>query len=636
MNKGDELFGTVYEKGEVIFRQGDSGDTMFIIQSGAVEVTRSSEGKDVVLAVLERGDFFGEMALLDNSPRSATVKAIQRSRLLPLNRQSLSSRARTDPAILLQVMASLIMRLEKTNRLLREVVHGSESLRRALVSDPTQRAYNGGDQVQPRTAYAEQRIQSLDPVKSLPGSEKEKQGVHEAPSVASQDFPFEIDQHACSCFEPGMDIFRQGDPGEFMYFVAEGLVEITQECEGDRFKLARLGPGDFFGEMALVTGGPRVANATAVEKTRLLAVNRDEFLAKVQIHPELGLFIVQSLISRLRSTNSAIENPRRALDVVRRALPPVLSRESKLRVAVLSLSSCGGCAASLLNDPEELHRLTDRVHIAYCPMLMDEENISEVTVAVVDGVARVKEDVEKLMEVRQKSKLLVAWGTCAVFGGIPAMANDYELETLIDNTYANALDPMAFYLAGETLTHGSAYADSGEGLLRHARKLSDFVRVDYHIAGCPPHPPILTSLVMELRGEPQSLGNKSIVCTDCPRRPSKSVLETLRVFPGAAMDSQTCLISLGSICLGFTTRGGCGAPCTTGGIPCWGCRGPSDAALKKLREGESFEELTLSALLKRCKLPQEALKGTVRDFRRKTVSSLGFHANFVKDSSRLR
>lgn len=134
MNKGEELFGNVYEKGEVVFRQGDPGDTMFIIQSGAVEVSRSEKGKEVVLALLERGDFFGEMALLDNDPRSATVKTIQRSRLLPLTRQTILSRVKDNPAVLMQVLTTLSLRIEKTNRMLREVVGKSESLRRALAS----------------------------------------------------------------------------------------------------------------------------------------------------------------------------------------------------------------------------------------------------------------------------------------------------------------------------------------------------------------------------------------------------------------------------------------------------------------------------------------------------------------------
>ena len=88
MSRGEELFGITYEKGETIFSHGDLGDTMYVIQSGAVEISRLQDGKKAVLALLDHNDLFGEMALVDNHPRSATATAISRSRLLPFTRTS--------------------------------------------------------------------------------------------------------------------------------------------------------------------------------------------------------------------------------------------------------------------------------------------------------------------------------------------------------------------------------------------------------------------------------------------------------------------------------------------------------------------------------------------------------------------
>ena len=94
MNHKEEIFGTVYERGSVVFRQGDTGEAMYVIQSGAVEISQMQAHREVVIALLEKGDFFGEMALIDTQPRSCTVTAIGRTRLLALTRHSLLERLR--------------------------------------------------------------------------------------------------------------------------------------------------------------------------------------------------------------------------------------------------------------------------------------------------------------------------------------------------------------------------------------------------------------------------------------------------------------------------------------------------------------------------------------------------------------
>jgi CRP-like cAMP-binding protein len=89
VSSGEEIFGRIFEKGDIVFRQGESGKNMYIIQSGSVEVSRRDEdGKESVLALLEKDDFFGEMAIMQDDKRSATIKALQHTRLLPLTRVS--------------------------------------------------------------------------------------------------------------------------------------------------------------------------------------------------------------------------------------------------------------------------------------------------------------------------------------------------------------------------------------------------------------------------------------------------------------------------------------------------------------------------------------------------------------------
>jgi hypothetical protein len=177
-----------------------------------------------------------------------------------------------------------------------------------------------------------------------------------------------------------------------------------------------------------------------------MPIKRDEFLDKIQKEPELALYILQVLIIRLRMILSCLEAPEKSMSVLVCSLPPPLKKKGPINTAIVSLSTCGGCPAVLLEDQKDLIKLLKKMNITYCPMLIDEVEFGEVEVSIVDGAVRCKEDVEKLMEARNKSRYLVAWGTCATFGGIPAFANQYELEELIEDSYGKTHDPFAYYL----------------------------------------------------------------------------------------------------------------------------------------------------------------------------------------------
>ena len=135
MDLGEELYGVVYERGEVVCRQGEKGDSFFIIQSGAVEVSRKDKDGDLVLALLEQGDFFGEMVLVDDYYRSATVKAIRKTRLLPLNKENFMVKLREDPGVSLHLIRSIARRIENTRKILRNKIEADESLRCTLPGD---------------------------------------------------------------------------------------------------------------------------------------------------------------------------------------------------------------------------------------------------------------------------------------------------------------------------------------------------------------------------------------------------------------------------------------------------------------------------------------------------------------------
>jgi uncharacterized membrane protein len=107
-----------YEVGEVIFRQGDEGSSLFVIEDGAVEISYGEGRARVVLATLFAGQYFGELSLFDGSPRSATATAAKRSRLVRLDRDDLVDFVNKNPAAALRIIAEMSDRLRQTNELM--------------------------------------------------------------------------------------------------------------------------------------------------------------------------------------------------------------------------------------------------------------------------------------------------------------------------------------------------------------------------------------------------------------------------------------------------------------------------------------------------------------------------------------
>ena len=106
----------VFRKSEVIFAEGSFGDEMYIVQSGAVNLIKQSAPGDALIGTINRGEFFGEMALVDNAPRSVSaVAAADHTRLLALNRDKFLFLVSHQPAFALTVMHILCQRLREMN-----------------------------------------------------------------------------------------------------------------------------------------------------------------------------------------------------------------------------------------------------------------------------------------------------------------------------------------------------------------------------------------------------------------------------------------------------------------------------------------------------------------------------------------
>jgi CRP-like cAMP-binding protein len=108
--KSGEL-GKEYKNGEIIIKQGESGNCMYVIQSGEVEVLRTNDGKEVQLAIRNAGDFFGEMALFSREVRSATVRALGDARVLTVDRKNLLNSIQKDPSLAFRIIETLSNRI---------------------------------------------------------------------------------------------------------------------------------------------------------------------------------------------------------------------------------------------------------------------------------------------------------------------------------------------------------------------------------------------------------------------------------------------------------------------------------------------------------------------------------------------
>lgn len=118
-----ERFKRTFPAGAVIFRQGDAGHDMFILQEGQVEISHEVGGERRRLALLEKGDFFGEMALLEDYPeRSATATALTSVQVLQLRGSDFEELVQTKPRVALRMMSKLSERLRESNRRLAELL----------------------------------------------------------------------------------------------------------------------------------------------------------------------------------------------------------------------------------------------------------------------------------------------------------------------------------------------------------------------------------------------------------------------------------------------------------------------------------------------------------------------------------
>ena len=117
-------FLTHFDNGQVLFHEGDDGDDMYIIQSGRVAIKKKVKDGDTTLAVLEKGDFFGEMAILERMPRSATAEVIEEGDLIVISGEMFGDMIKANPEIAVRMLRKQSIRLRETNRQVESLMAG--------------------------------------------------------------------------------------------------------------------------------------------------------------------------------------------------------------------------------------------------------------------------------------------------------------------------------------------------------------------------------------------------------------------------------------------------------------------------------------------------------------------------------
>jgi len=117
-------FLTHFDNGQVLFHEGDDGDDMYIIQSGRVAIKKKVKDGDTTLAVLEKGDFFGEMAILERLPRSASAEVVEEGDLIVISGEMFGDMIKANPEIAVRMLRKQSIRLRETNRQLESLMAG--------------------------------------------------------------------------------------------------------------------------------------------------------------------------------------------------------------------------------------------------------------------------------------------------------------------------------------------------------------------------------------------------------------------------------------------------------------------------------------------------------------------------------
>lgn len=265
----------------------------------------------------------------------------------------------------------------------------------------------------------------------------------------------------------------------------------------------------------------------------------------------------------------------------------------KLKIAGYWAASCGGCEIATLEIGDKILKLAEVADIVFWPALVDfkyhdVERMPDksIDVCLFNGAIRTSENEHIAHLLRQKSKVLAAYGSCSYEGCIPALANMTNREGIFQRAYLET--PTTENPEG-TLPQTSYQVPEGELTLPEfydtVKTLAQTVEVDYFIPGCPPVGKqtwaVLEAIVQGKLPPPGSVvgaGTRAL-CEECSRVKEEKKVKAFYRPHEIMTDPEKCLLEQGLLCAGIATREGCGALCPKVGMPCTGCYGPPEGVI---------------------------------------------------------
>ena len=245
-------------RGERLVTEGEEGTEAYVVANGVLHVERRGEedGDPLLLAALGPGAIFGEMALVSEAPRAASVVADEVASVLVVSREDLERLAKVTPAIGQQLAQFC------RGRMIANLLRHSSILR----------------------------------------------------SVSPADREALFHRFETQRFEPGQSLVEEGDEGRGLFLLASGSVEVVgKDSDGDELRIAELGPGDVVGEISLVLRRPANATVRALSATIALQLERDDFQDAIREHPTLLGELYETATQREEETRTVVAQE--ALDV---------------------------------------------------------------------------------------------------------------------------------------------------------------------------------------------------------------------------------------------------------------------------------------------------------------------------------
>ncbi len=270
---------------------------------------------------------------------------------------------------------------------------------------------------------------------------------------------------------------------------------------------------------------------------------------------------------------------------------------AKPKFAMYWAASCGGCEIAVLNIHEKILDVDANFDVVFWPVAMDAKykdveamEDGSILLTLFNGGIRNDENEHIARLLRRKSKILVAFGSCANEGCIPGLANLGDAREIVNTAFNTITTDNPHEIYPRTtfdVPEGEIHIPK---ILPALKTLDQVVDVDYFIPGCPPESPqieaVINLVIQVLQGKAElppkgsviGAGN-STVCDECKRTRNIKTIKAFTRIWGIAADPALCLLEQGIPCNGSATRSGCGALGPAAGAQCIGCYGPADGVV---------------------------------------------------------